>query len=212
MRQLTITAIVLICTTTSGALGQALYDPQPTYPVVRQIFPASRTLEKITSYPSDYVVPLDRPDANELNLQNVKGWAPGHSTVDKPGKMVLGYEPGGLISGHFQRFLDFAARELDVEVTNECNSACTLITHLIRRDKLCFGPRAVLNFHKAHYADGRVSMEDTQRMFELYPQDIRDWINAKGGIEKLPFGLLGRPMYWSLPAAELWKMGYRKCD
>jgi hypothetical protein len=177
-------------------LAPSLVDPRPTYPVV------SPALEKITGQPADIVTPLDRPDATEITL-------PWQYPTAK--KIVLGYEQGGLISGHFQRFLDFAARNLDVEITNECNSACTLITNVIRKDKLCFGPRAVLNFHKASYADGKVSMEDTLRMFDLYPQDIRDWINARGGVEKLPQGWAARPLYWSLPASELWKMGCRKC-
>jgi hypothetical protein len=43
-------------------------------------------------------------------------------------------------------------------------------------------------------------------MFFSYPADICGWLVAKGGLEKLP--LHG---YWTLPASDLWQMGYRRC-
>jgi hypothetical protein len=43
-------------------------------------------------------------------------------------------------------------------------------------------------------------------MIENYPADIRAWIEAKGGVAKMP-----QWTFWTLPASELWKMGYRKC-
>jgi hypothetical protein len=42
--------------------------------------------------------------------------------------------------------------------------------------------------------------------FGLGPADIRAWIEAKGGAEKMP-----QWTFWTLGAEELWKMGYRKC-
>ena len=44
-------------------------------------------------------------------------------------------------------------------------------------------------------------------VFDRYPADIAAWIEAKGGVTKMP--AVG---YWILPASELWAMGYRKCD
>jgi hypothetical protein len=73
------------------------------------------------------------------------------------------------------------------------------------KERLCFGPRAFLNFHQAR--NGSVpSRETTQWMFDHYPADIRGWIVAKGGLEKMPFH-----EFWTLPAKELWQMGYGKC-
>jgi hypothetical protein len=58
---------------------------------------------------------------------------------------------------------------------------------------------------------GHVNQEpsiDTARwMLNQYPQDIRLWIRAKGGVEKMTFYAM-----WKLAAEELWAMGYRKCD
>jgi hypothetical protein len=43
-------------------------------------------------------------------------------------------------------------------------------------------------------------------MFDAYPKDIRAWLNAKGGLDKMPLN-----GYWLMTASELWKMGYRDC-
>jgi hypothetical protein len=44
-------------------------------------------------------------------------------------------------------------------------------------------------------------------MVNQYPQDIRLWIQAKGGVSKMAVQQL-----WTLDAPELWAMGYRKCE
>jgi hypothetical protein len=44
-------------------------------------------------------------------------------------------------------------------------------------------------------------------MINSYPADIRGWIEARGGVEKMSIS-----EWWTLPAEELWKMGYRKCS
>jgi hypothetical protein len=93
-----------------------------------------------------------------------------------------------------------------VKILGMCQSGCTMATVHIPKDRLCFGERGYLNFHQARYADGRPAVKSTEWMIKNYPADIRDWLIAKGGLEKMP--LEG---YWKLPASELWKMGYRKC-
>ena len=56
--------------------------------------------------------------------------------------------------------------------------------------------------------DGSTSpnLRVTKEMVDSYPKDIRAWINAKGGYKKMPIDGV-----WTLPAPDLWKMGYRKC-
>jgi hypothetical protein len=44
-------------------------------------------------------------------------------------------------------------------------------------------------------------------MIDKYPANIRHWVMAKGGPEKML-----SDSYWKLPAEELWEMGYRKCN
>jgi len=84
---------------------------------------------------------------------------------------------------------------------------CTLVAAYVPQDKLCFGAHAVLHFHQARHADGRPALDSTQWMINRYPDDIQSWIVVKGGLEKVPY-----EGSWSLPASELWKMGYRKCS
>jgi hypothetical protein len=88
-----------------------------------------------------------------------------------------------------------------------CQSACTLVMSNVPRERICFSATGYLNFHWASVADGKIaSREYTQWMIESYPADIRAWIEAKGGINKMPVWWM-----WKLTAPELWKMGYRKC-
>jgi hypothetical protein len=59
----------------------------------------------------------------------------------------------------------------------------------------------------ARFSDGRPASEATQWMIERYPADIRGWIVAHGGFEKIPY-----VSYLRLQAWDLWKMGYRRCN
>jgi hypothetical protein len=47
----------------------------------------------------------------------------------------------------------------------------------------------------------------TRWMINQYPLEIRNWINARGGVTKMTV-----ENYWTLTAKELWKMGYSKCS
>jgi hypothetical protein len=106
------------------------------------------------------------------------------------------------------RFREIAKKNGEVEVSDHCNSACTLILGHIPREHLCFGEHARLNLHKASNPDGTASMEYTMQVIAWYPRDIKDWIEKKGGAERMPH----REGWWTLTAPELWKMGYRRCD
>jgi hypothetical protein len=83
---------------------------------------------------------------------------------------------------------------------------------LERLVKARFGAHAyhavALKFHVARDPkSGEPNMAFTQRMMvNQYPQDIRKWIMDKGGVEKMNIQQM-----WTLDAAELWQMGYRRC-
>ena len=88
-------------------------------------------------------------------------------------------------------------------------SACTLVTAYIPKDRICFSDRAVLAFHHSWFAEtGEINPKGTKWMIDSYPADIRGWIVAYGGLAKMPIG----SSYWTLPAKELWEMGYRRCN
>jgi hypothetical protein len=89
-----------------------------------------------------------------------------------------------------------------------CTSACTMIMAYIPNDRLCFGESASLQFHASRNAtSGEPSISTTQWMLNNYPQDIRRWIIARGGVDKMSVA-----QFWTLDAAELWAMGYRRCE
>jgi hypothetical protein len=188
----TVAAIVAIATIIGigGALGGEFVDR----------FIGDTALQQITTYPANMIKPLDRPDATQMRL-------PFQPTV-LPGKTILHYEPGGRIDVHIARFQELAQRGGEIEITDYCNSACTLVLGYVPLDRICFGKDARLNFHKASNPDGTPSLEITLQMISHYPANIQAFIQKRGGASQLPH----REGWWTLTAPELWKMGYRKCD
>ena len=124
----------------------------------------------------------------------------GHTTT-------LYDEKGGGIDQHRARFQALANSGNQVEIRGRCQSACTLITAYIPRERLCFGERGFLAFHSARTDAGVALPDATRQMFNQYPKEIKAWIEAQGGPEKMPNG-----PYWILSPSELWAMGYRRCD
>jgi hypothetical protein len=135
------------------------------------------------------------------------------ATAETPraGVTVLQNESGGYLAIYQYRFETLAAKGDDVQIRGKCLSACTLVLAYIPRERLCFHKTAWLGFHRASLSDGAVNeltMKETQAMFDSYPQDIRTWLQQRGGIEKMPDGV----GFWAIGASELWKMGYQKCE
>jgi hypothetical protein len=123
-------------------------------------------------------------------------------------KTVIRNDYGGRIDVYWQSFDALFISGDTVEVRGTCQSACTLVTARIPKTRLCFARDAHLDFHQAHDTEDRskVTMDSTLWMMEKYPADIRAWIEARGGPRLMPLDT-----YWTLPAPELWKMGYRRC-
>jgi hypothetical protein len=147
--------------------------------------------------------PVLQPLARNFPIQPLPIPDPRRMTV------VVHYDDGGYLHEYVDRWSQIAVRGNQVKILDICASACTLVTAYISKDRLCFGPNAALDFHQArhNYTDTTGSPKSTLWMIEKYPDDIRDWIEAQGGREKMP--VLGS---WTLPASDLWKMGYRKCS
>jgi hypothetical protein len=123
---------------------------------------------------------------------------------------VLYDEPGGEYWAHWRRFKALADSGDDVEIRGSCASGCTVVMIHVPSDRLCFAEGASLKFHVARDPNNndQPDMVFTERwMVNQYPQDIRAWIIAKGGVEKMNIQQM-----WKLDASELWDMGYRKCE
>jgi hypothetical protein len=116
---------------------------------------------------------------------------------------------GGVINEYVDRWRRLAAQGGEVKVLGKCSSACTLITAYIPKNRLCFGQNASLSFHQARNPEtNSPSLNVTTWMIRSYPDDIRNWLLAHGGIEKMP----QLNSFWMVHAYELWDMGYRKCS
>ena len=73
-----------------------------------------------------------------------------------------------------------------VVIDGSCFSACTLVTAMIPKDRVCITERAALGFH-AGWADDQagnrvISAEGTQLLYQMYPPVIRKWIAHHGGL------------------------------
>jgi hypothetical protein len=131
-----------------------------------------------------------------------KDWQP------EPRITVIKNDYGDLLREHDARWRKLAAEDGHVHVLGTCMSGCTMVTAHIKKDRLCFGIDGNLQFHSARTGsfNGPASPKTNKWMFDHYPEDIRGWLVAHGGREKLPLN-----GFWILTAKELWQMGYRKC-
>jgi hypothetical protein len=144
--------------------------------------------------------PIKRYDAEGLETLLPPPFGPTN-------KAWLGRERGGRVDQHIARWKALAASGDDVEIRGLCPSACTLVLAHVPKERLCFSQTSVLAFHLARFPNGEPAIEASRAMFNAYPQDIRMWLQEKGGVEKMPL-----ESFWLLFPSELWQMGYRRCD
>jgi hypothetical protein len=85
-----------------------------------------------------------------------------------------------------------------VVIDGPCLSACTMILGVIPRDRICVTRRARLGFHAAWNPGDNgspiVSAGGTQLLMEIYPQQVRQWINRQGGLKQRMVYLSGREL------------------
>jgi len=89
--------------------------------------------------------------------------------------------------GHFvDMFDDLRKSGTRIVIDGPCLSACTLVLSIVPSGRICVTHRAILGFHAARSIDprGRLHAEPkaTERMTELYPAPVRDWIRRHGGL------------------------------
>jgi hypothetical protein len=135
------------------------------------------------------------------------GWKIIHTT---PPTVAIFNDQGGMVDKYDIQFRVIAEAGGPVKVFGPCSSACTLVVAHVPKDRLCFGEDASLNFHQARYTtNNAIAPEITKWMISRYPEEIRNWIAAQGGVERMPAPY--HYEYWMLRPRELWKMGYGKC-
>ena len=95
-------------------------------------------------------------------------------------------DPGGQIGPYLEKLQSLRSSGQSVIIDGPCLSACTMVLGMIPRDRICVTARARLGFHAAWHQDqaGRqISDKDgTEYLMNVYPQQVRDWINHRGGL------------------------------
>jgi len=83
---------------------------------------------------------------------------------------------GGLVPEYDAHWAQVAARGVSVRIVGPCQSACTVLLGHIPRDHICVMPEARFGFHLAK------TERSTAILWGAYDNDIRQWINAHGGL------------------------------
>ena len=114
-------------------------------------------------------------------------------------------DPGGEVSSYVQKFEQIRAAGDRVVIDGPCLSACTLLTGIIPRDRVCVTSRAALGFHAASYYDDASrslvpTREGSRVVMRLYPPAIRGWIGRHGGLTPTLIMMRGRELTALYPA------------
>jgi hypothetical protein len=108
-------------------------------------------------------------------------------------------DPGGEVSAYVSKFEELRASGDRIVIDGPCLSACTLLTGIIPKNRVCVTARAVLGFHAAsYYDDASRSLVPTRAgsrlVMQLYPPEIRSWIGRHGGLTPRLITLHGREL------------------
>ena len=109
------------------------------------------------------------------------------STCSAFAAVRIGGDPGGEVSSYIHKFRQIRQSGQKVVIDGPCLSACTLLTGIIPKNRVCVTSRAVLGFHAASYYDDASrslvpTAEGSRLVMQLYPNDIRSWIDRHGGL------------------------------
>jgi hypothetical protein len=115
-------------------------------------------------------------------------------------------DAGGQIGPYLQNLVALRSSGERVIIDGPCLSACTMILGVIPRDRICVTPRARLGFHAAWHPtpNGRTipSRGGTQLLMQIYPPNVRAWINRRGGLSQRMLFLYGRELAAMYPTCQ----------
>jgi hypothetical protein len=113
---------------------------------------------------------------------------------------------GGLLGEYLLKFATIRDSGQRIIIDGSCYSACTLVTALIPKQRICVTERAKLGFHAGWVDDQNgertVSIEGTRLMYQMYPREIQHWIKLHGGLGKQTLVLKGRELMAVYPACK----------
>jgi hypothetical protein len=116
-------------------------------------------------------------------------------------------DPGGEVSSYVSKFEQVRDSGDRIVIDGPCLSACTLLTGIVPKSRVCVTSRAVLGFHAAsYYDDASRSLVPTRAgsrlVMRLYPPEIRAWIERHGGLTPRLITLRGRELAALYPACQ----------
>jgi hypothetical protein len=116
-------------------------------------------------------------------------------------------DPGGEVAAYVQKFRQIRASGQHVIIDGPCLSACTLLTGIVPKDRVCVTHRAALGFHAASYYDDASrtlvpTRQGSELVMRLYPPEIRAWINKHGGLRPQLVMLRGRELSELYPTCQ----------
>ena len=105
---------------------------------------------------------------------------------------------GGPLGDYMLMFAAIRDSGERVMIDGSCFSACTLVTALIPRNRICITERAMLGFHAGWFENKAgeqvISPTGTRVLYAMYPSMIRKWIVRQGGLGKRMMVLEGREL------------------
>ena len=113
---------------------------------------------------------------------------------------------GGPLGRYMRMFATIRDSGERVIIDGKCFSACTLVTAMIPKERVCITQRAALGFHAGWVNDDTgkqiITPEGTRLLYEMYPPTIRSWINKHGGLSARTIILTGRELAALYPFCE----------
>jgi hypothetical protein len=117
--------------------------------------------------------------------------------------MRISDDVGGRIGAYVDQFTQVRASGERVIIDGTCLSACTLVLGIVPRNRICVTRRAMLGFHAAWMPgnNGKPVRSEvgTQALWDLYPQHVRKWISARGGLSSKMMFLRGSELFAMYP-------------
>jgi hypothetical protein len=93
--------------------------------------------------------------------------------------------PGGSVVEHARRVSNARMSGHVVSVVGRCDSACTLYLSM-PPSRICLTPGTSFTFHLPYGARADFNNWAADFMMQSYPQWVRSWIHARGGLSHQP--------------------------
>lgn len=132
------------------------------------------------------------------------------STTSHAAAIRIADDRGGRIGTYVERYVELERSGQAVVIDGLCASACTIVLSALPAERICVTEKARLGFHGAWNAGrgGRriPNPEATAILYASYPQAVRRWIDARGGLKADLVVLAGaklRSMYRPCTGAQI---------